>query len=173
LFGVTDRRLLLGTAALASLIATPAHALCTYQGRNNFQTTIGQEFSDSRCVVRAKVLSAADGEVEAGKSDAGESWTTYRLRIIRTYKGDSLKQLKFFTMRNSGGFYMDRPWVDLPNGHDIGGEYLLFLNPIEAYEGQPHAERGGVFVNYNCGQSRPWAEISKSDRQQLERLAKR
>jgi hypothetical protein len=159
-------------ALMGSLAVAPANALCIYKGRVNARTTIGQEFADSRWVVRAKVLSAADGEVEAGKPDAGMYWTTYELQITRAYKGNPAKQLKFFTMRDSGGFYMDRPWVMLPKGHDIGGEYLLFLNSIEPYPGKPGAARDAVFVNYSCGQSKAWLDVSNADRRHLERLAR-
>jgi hypothetical protein len=119
------------------------------------------------------VLSAANGVVEAGNPDAGMRWTTYRLQVIRSYKGQPPRQIRFFTIRSSGGFYMDRPWVPLPRGHDIRGEYLLFLNPIAPYRGQPRAERGAAFVNYSCGQSRPWGEVSAASRRLLASLSAR
>jgi len=66
---------------------------------------------------------------------------------------------------------MDRPGVQLPAGHDIGGEYLLFLNPIRSTGGFPAAATGAVFVNYNCGELRSWAEVSAQDRTTLAGLA--
>jgi len=159
--------------ALLLTLTASAEALCTYRGVNNARTSIGQEYADAHWVIRARVLSATNGVVEAGKPDAGMPWTTYRLQVIHAYKGQPPQQITFFTQRNSGGFYMDRPWVPLPQGHDIGGEYLLFLNPIRPYRGQPRAERGTAFVNYNCGQSRPWREVSAASRRLLASLSAR
>jgi len=65
---------------------------------------------------------------------------------------------------------MNKPRGDLPKGHDIGGEYLLFLNPIAAYRGEPAAARGSVFVNYNCGQSTEWPKVTSRQKALLERL---
>ena len=152
---------------VAAVAGSPAHGLCIYHGVDNAKTTLAQEFRDSRWVVRAKVLSARDRWL-----DQGDSWTTYELEVVRDYKGAPPKRLRFFTYRDSGGFYMDRPWVDLPAGHDIGGEYLLFLDPFPAQRGAPRAAKGAVFVNYTCGVSRRWAEVRQSDRRLLVRLAR-
>lgn len=160
-------------AALLLSSATSAEALCIYKGVDNAHTSISQEYKDARWVVRAKLLHASSGVVEAGKPNEGANWTTYRLEVIHSYKGQPPQQIKFFTMRDSGGFYMDRPWVPLPRGYDIGGEYLLFLNPIVRHRGQPSAERGAVFVNYNCGQSRPWREVPGNARRLLRSLSVR
>ena len=106
-------------------------------------------------------------------SDKTESWTTYNLEVLQVYKGSPSKRLRFFTYRDSGGFYMDRPWVDLPAGHDIGGEYLLFLDLLPAWRGAPRAAKGAVFVNYNCGVSARWDDVRKADRLLLARLARK
>jgi hypothetical protein len=158
-------------AALLLTSATSAEALCIYKGVDNARTSLRQEFADARWVVRARVLSATDGVVEAGKPDTGMSWTVYRLQVLRSYKGEPPQRIRFFTTRSSGGFYMDRPWVPLPQAHDIGGEYLLFLNPIAPYRGQPRAQRGAAFVNYSCGQSRAWSEVSAASRRLLASLS--
>jgi hypothetical protein len=155
-------------AALLLTLAASAEGLCIYRGIDNAHTTIRQEYADARWVVRARVLSATNGSVEAGKPDSGMPWTRYRLQVVRSYKGRPPQRIEFFTMRNSGGFYMDRS-----HGHNIGGEYLLFLNPIAPYRGQPRAERGAAFVNYNCGQSRPWLEVSAGSRRLLASLSAR
>lgn len=160
-------------AAFLLTSAASAEALCIYKGVDNARTSIKQEYADAHWIVRARVLSATNGVVEAGKPDAGSPWTLYRLQVVRSYKGKPPQRIAFFTMRNSGGFYMDRSWVPLPRGHDIGGEYLLFLNPITSYRGQPRAERGATFVNYNCGQSRPWREVSAGSRRLLASLSAR
>jgi len=160
-------------AALLLAPAASAEALCIYKGVDNARTSLRQEFADSRWVVRARVLSATNGVVEAGKPDVGMPWTIYRLQVVRSYRGGPPQRITFFTMRNSGGFYMDRPWVPLPRGHDIGGEYLLFLNPIPLHRDQPRDERGAAFVNYSCGQSRAWSEVSAASRRLLASLATR
>jgi hypothetical protein len=150
-----------------------ADALCIYKGTDNARTSIRQEYADARWVVRARVIDATDGVVEAGRPDDGMPWTLYRLHVIRSYKGEPPQQITFFTIRNSGGFYMDRPWVSLPEGHDIGGEYLLFLNPIPPYRGRPATARGATFVNYSCGQSRAWREVPAASRRLLAALSPR
>jgi len=154
---------------LIMAMAAPAGALCIYNGVDNAKTTIAQEFSDSRWVVRARVLSAKDGEVGSGP-DVGTLWTVYRLEVVRAYKGQAAKRLRFYTERDSGAFYMDKAWLPLPAGHDIGGEYLLFLNPLRPYRGQPPARRGAAFVNYNCGQSQEWMKLPVRAKAQLERF---
>lgn len=152
---------------LAIAPASPAAALCIYKGVDNATTTLSQEFRDSRWVVRARVLSGFDGAVEADSPDAGMRFTVYRLAVVRAYKGRPAPRLTFFTERNSGGFYMDRPWRRLPGGHDVGGQYLLFLNPIPPFPGRPAAARSPVFVNYSCGQSRLWREVRPPARRRL------
>ncbi len=166
-------RLWLHTVSIAFFLtaAASAEALCIYRGVDNARTSLRQEYSDTRWVVRARVVGATDGVVEASLPDVGMPWTVYRLQVVRSYKGEPPQQITFFTMRNSGGFYMDRPLVPLPQGHDIGGEYLLFLNPIPPHRGQPSAERGAASVNYNCGQSRPWSEVSAASRRLLASLS--
>lgn len=162
-------------AAISMLLASlagRAESLCIYRGADNVRTTVRQEFADSRWVVRARVVAARNGEAAAGGEEAGERWTLYRLRVLRAYKGRVPRSITFFTTRDSGGFYMDRPWVRLPAGHDIGGDYLLFLNPIPFYRGRPAAARGATFVNYNCGQSRRWSEVPAADRRLLETLSR-
>jgi len=152
-------------AALAVLLAPHAAcALCIYKGEDNAKTTIDREFKDSKWVVKAKVLTARDHASE------DESWTIYRIEVLHAFKGNPATRLRFFTYRDSGGFYMDRPRESLPSGHDIGGDYLLFLNPVRAHDGFPSAARGAVLVNYSCGLSGPWARVAQSDRSQLSAL---
>jgi hypothetical protein len=148
-----------------------ANAVCYYKGEWNKRTTLREEYVDSKWVARVRVLSAIDGVVEPGKPDAGMSWTVYRLKVVERFKGRPPGEIKFFTDRNSGGFYMDRPWVPLPRGHDVGGEYLLFLNPIEPHPHRPSASAAAAFVNYSCGQSREWRQVSRESRLLLRKLA--
>ena len=93
-------------AAITILSAPPtACALCSYRGQDNAKTTVSQEFGDAKWVVKAKVLSASDHW-----SDADDSWTLYDLEVTHAFKGKPAKRLHFFTFRDSGGLYMDRPW---------------------------------------------------------------
>jgi hypothetical protein len=153
-------------ATMAIAASSSASALCIYDGVDNAKTTLRQEFADSKWVVRAKVMTARDHW-----SDTEDSWTAYRLLVKRAYKGQPRRELTFFTYRDSGGFYLDRPWVSLPKGHDVGGEYLLFLNPNHRRPGEPARVEGTVFVNYSCGVSKPWRDATASEKQALERLA--
>lgn len=152
-------------AVAVSLAAQRAHALCIYNGEDNAKTTIGQEFKDSKWVVKAKVVAAEDHF-----SDEDESWTLYRLEVEHAYKGRPPQRLRFFTTRDSGGFYMDKAWVRLPAGHDFGGKYLLFLNPWPTRKDLPPQAKGAVFVNYSCGVSGPWSKVSSADRERLSAL---
>jgi hypothetical protein len=149
--------------ACAALAPAPAAAYCSYKGVMYAKTTIPQEFHDSRWIARVKVRAARDHW-----SDIEESWTLYGITVLHAYKGTPPDELRLFTFRNSGGFYLDRPW----QGHDIGGEYLLFFNPARPYRGMPKAERGTVRVNYACGQSQEWRKIPPRDRRLLDRLAR-
>lgn len=148
------------TLALAAAPST-AHALCIYKGELYARPTLAEEFHDARWVVRARVLSASDHVVEGE-----EPWTEYRLEVREAYKGTPPERLRFFTHRNSGGFYLDND-----AGPDIGGDYLLFLNPTPSAPDIPAAARGSVSINYSCGVSRPWAEIPEGARAELVRLA--
>lgn len=163
----------MAVTSLAAMCASPASALCSYKGVDDARTTVAQEFADARWVVRARVISATDGTVEQGKPDEGMTYTRYRLEVVRAFKGRPPHRFGFFTERNSGGFYMDRDWVPLPRGHDLGGEYLLFLNPIPVFTGRPTAAVGAAFVNYSCGQSRAWSSVSRPSQELLNRLSLR
>ena len=160
-FGVMISRALILIVALAT--AWPANALCIYRGVDNARTTLNQEFRDSRWVVRARVVSA-----DYHWSDEGESWTLYRLKVVQSFKGDLSNRFTFFTERNSGGFYMDGDGA-VPN---MDGDYLLFLTRFPRST-DPPATRGALWVNYNCGQSKPWAEVSSDDLRKLRKLSSR
>lgn len=153
---------------LVATVTDPANSLCIYAGVDNAKTTMREEFHDSRWVVRARVLSARDHW-----PSEGDSWTLYRLKVLHAYKGRLPRTFTFFTDRDSGGFFMDRPWVPLPKGHDIGGEYLLFLNPWTHSRGDPAASVGATFVNYSCGQSRLWSKVDSVSRRSLDRFTRR
>lgn len=144
---------------LSALAASPARALCIYNGEFNVKTTFEQEFADSRWVVRAKVIG-----VDTHWSDGGEPWVLYRLEITESLKGEAPRRLDFFTTRDSGGFYLDE---DDRSFDDSTNDWLLFLNP----SAQDLAPPGAVFVNYSCGRSARWGELSEADRATVRRLA--
>ncbi|HEV2748469.1 MAG TPA: hypothetical protein VGW34_14380 [Allosphingosinicella sp.] len=151
--------------ALLLVIAAPARALCIYEGVDHARTTIEQEFADSRWVVRARVVSRIDH-----RRENDEPWTLYRLQIVQAFKGSPPPRITYFTLRNSGGFYLDRPWFGRDSRSDVGTEWLLFLNPYTL--NYPAAE-GATEVNYNCGQSKRWEEATLLERQRLQQLAAR
>lgn len=152
-------------AGLSLAPLTSAKALCVYRGDLYARTTLGQEFADARWVVKARVLSAING---GGEEDGGY-WTIYRLEVVTPFKGGLPDRFTVFTERNSGGFYMDRDG----GGPDVGGDYLLFLNPTNPEGGRPAAARQALSVNYSCGQSRRWAEVGSAEVAMLETLAAR
>lgn len=154
-------RLMEGILATIVLLAaaTPASALCSYNGVNYAKTTIRQEAQDSKWVVEAELVSA-----EGHWSDEDESWTLYHVKILRSFKGQAPPRLDVFTYRNSGGFYLDKG-----TSPDLGAKYLLFLSPPT--QTLPRAARAALLVNYACGQSRPWAELSRVQLNELRALS--
>lgn len=150
-------------AVVALITASPADALCIYHGVDNAKTTLEQEFRDSRWVVRAHVTSA-----DYHWSDEDESWTFYRLKVVQSFKGNLRNRFTFFTERNSGGFYMDGKDAT----PDLDGDYLLFLTRLPR-RSDPPAAHGAFWVNYNCGQSKPWAQVSQDELRRLRLLSSR
>lgn len=144
--------------SIAILPTWSGYALCIYKGEMYARTTLSQEFSDAKWVVKAKVI-AADDHWSDGED---ESWTLYHLQVVTVFKGKPQPRIELFTYRNSGGFYLDKGM-----NHDIGGEYLLFLDPISSDEEVPAAARNATEVNYACGQSKAWDEVRSSDQRLL------
>jgi len=147
----------------AGLSLTPlsaAQAYCEYAGEPNARTTLAQEFGNARHVIRARVLSARSDWPDNGQD---EPWTRYEVEVLEAFKGPSARRLTVFTFRNSGGFYMDQG----PEP-DIGGDYLLFLDPAPAWA--PAAAHGTTVVHFNCGQSRRWSEVEPAAREALKGL---
>lgn len=154
------RKLICATLLLAG--SEPASALCIYHGVDNAKTSIAREFRDSKWVVRAHVVSA-----DYHWSDEDESWTFYRLKVIKSYKGKLRPRFTFFTERNSGGFYMDGPG-GVP---DLDRDYLLFLIPDGSPKGHQAFAKSALSVNYNCGQSKVWNEVTAHDALELAALS--
>lgn len=157
------RAIVLPIVIALSALGSSAHALCIYKGELYAQTIVSQELEDSQWVVRARVLAATDHFIEGE-----EPWTEYQLEVQHAYKGDPPRRLRFFTFRNSGGFYLDRG-----QEHDVGGEYLLFLNPTTNLAGVPPAASGTVSVNYSCGVSGAWSGVTTASRNELRQLSRR
>jgi hypothetical protein len=145
------------------MLASPAGAVCFHNGKLYGKTATAQEFAESRYVVRARV--------ESGHSHFGAptSWTLYRLRLLHAFKGAPPKTFMFYTRRDSGGFYMDAA----QGAPDAGGDYLLFLNPTKAAADDPSVARGTMWVNYECGQSKPWTDVSTVELMRLKALERR
>lgn len=140
---------------------TPAHALCVYDDKMYAKTTLAQEFRDSKWVVKAKVEAA-----DYHWANYGPSWTIYSIRVLTRFKGPAVRNLRLFTFRDSGGFYLDKG-----TDPDLDSDYLLFLDP--PMQTLPRRVKNVVQVNYACGQSKPWSEVTASDQRELTRLAGR
>lgn len=154
---------LAGLIALTILpLATSTQALCSYKDVLYAKTTVEEEFHDSKWVAKIKVQSALNSP-----EDQDAPWVLYHLKVLTSFKGTPAHVVKFYTERNSGAFYFDRPWA----GANIGGEYLVFLNPNPPGRENPSVATGTVFVNYACGQSKPWKEVSAAELKTLKRLA--
>jgi hypothetical protein len=139
-----------------ALLASPASALCMYNGILYYETTLQEEFVDAPIVVRAKVVSEHNDNPDDPKLK--HDWGTYyRLQVEEVFKGKPRPILTDFTERNSGAFYMD-----------AGKDYLLFLVPAPKEE---HLPPGMVMANYSCGQSREWKGVSARERLQLHNLS--
>jgi hypothetical protein len=145
--------------ALIAGYALTADALCIYGGRLYAKTTLEQEFRDSAVVIEAKVISSRD------TFEDDEPGVVYRINIERWFKGTTPGVIEDFSERDSGGFYLN-----------VGTDYLLFLNPISDEEAAANpswrnAAPDAMMVNYNCGQSRPWANVALEDRRKLAALS--
>ena len=149
---------------LIALSPSAAAALCSYDGVYNAKTSVSQEFRDAQWVVRVHILSA-----DYHWSDEDDSWTVYRLKAVRVYKGKMRSDFNVFTYRDSGGFYMDG------NGAvpDLDRDYLLFLVSDAWLNTAPRAARGALRVNYSCGQSKLWADVTDKEQAQLRWLSRR
>lgn len=156
---------------LTGLLTAPAQALCGYGGVEYAQTTLSQEFKDARWVVKAKVVGAQN---HFSDDEPGAPFTLYQLEVLEIFKGRPEKTLRFFTYRNSAGFYFETYGFRGNHGGeyrpDIDGEYLLFLNPLVPTKSDPAATRGAVFVNYACGQSKRWDMVSAAEQAKLKAL---
>jgi len=133
-----------------------AHALCIDDGKFYAKTTVEQEFRDASVVVRGNVLSSQ--EISIGDPDESLG-VLYHVRIDHSFKGKPPQNLIYYSRRDSGGFYLN-----------VGTQYLLFLNPISSSMWAKDAP-GAMVVNYNCGQSRAWAEVPLGDRKRLSALS--
>lgn len=150
-------------AGAVALVPVEANALCTHNGKLYAKTTLNEEFAEAHWVVRARVESARS---EFG---APTSWTVYELRLIHAFKGAPPPHFRFYTRRDSGGFYMD----GLNGAPDVGNDYLLFVNPGEFDAEDPAVARGAVQVNYECGQSRAWKDVTTEQLRTLQSAERR
>ena len=151
-----------------------AHPLCVYGGKHfeksakpDFggrlyaRTTLDDEFQDSALVVKGTVLSNREIPISDNEQNSrAEPGVVYHIRMDRTFKGHTTKELDNFSEHDSGGFYLD-----------VGAQYLLFLDPMAADDWARRVVPGAVRVNYGCGQSRPWKDVGSQAKRQLNRLA--
>jgi hypothetical protein len=144
------------TGCVAVSTAAPSHALCVYEDHLYAKTTLAQEFHDADLVIRGRVTSLRyfpgidKSDTDPLDQDIVES--------IQVFKGKSPPKVVYYTAHNSGGFYLDR-----------GKDYLFFLTPTPVGlfgRGEP----AGFQINYSCGQSKPWSEVSASDISALKAL---
>lgn len=147
-------------AGLCLISVSTAQAHCEYSGELYARATLAQEFRNAQQVAQVRVLSARSDWPDNGEDEPS---TRYEVEVLQTFKGQLDRHLTVFTFRNSGGFYMDRG-----ADPDIGGEYLLFLDPAPTW--MPSAARGMAVVYYSCGQSRRWDEVEPASRDALKRL---
>lgn len=155
----------LAAIGLGSAVPTAAHAVCFYKGELYYKTTLAEEYEDARWVVRARMVEETNSwdKVEGPVSEPEEApWTLYRIEVLETFKGDAPQTMTVFTLRDSGGFYLE----PAPGGTNVG-EFLLYLVPTESRSDLPSQAAGSAWVNYSCGQSRPWSEVSQDDREAL------
>lgn len=143
-----NRPICLAIATALAAAPLPAEALCYYRGALYAKTTLRQEFRDARWVVRARVVSASNWQTRDKRG------TTYRLALLHAFKGKLTSYFNFSTERNSGGFYLEGL-----NG-EMGEEFLLFLTTPSSDFAYPPQARRSTWVNYGCGQSKPWREVT-------------
>lgn len=142
------------TAVSVVFLATPAQAVCEYHGNLYAKTTVAQEFQDSELVVRAQVVSKHDYE------DADGYAVRYRLRLKEQFKGNATDVIWLDSRRDSGGFYLEGADGKL----DRGVDRLLFLNAMPSTSGKTNSY---FQLNYSCGQSKTWSEVSADERKYL------
>ncbi|WGM37364.1 hypothetical protein [Caulobacter sp. NIBR1757] len=147
--------------------ASQAQALCLYRGEFHGRSTITGEFRESSLVIKGTVIETHDiPPVDVDHSEL-DSYAVARIRVDEVFKGQAGQEVFLISERNSGGFYVD-----------AGVQYLLFLDPpvrADWSKGYEPAEVAKVqslprprFINYNCGQSAPWVEVSAAKRKALD-----
>lgn len=141
---------------ICAVAPVPAAAFCSYRGEMYAKTTVAQERRDAKWVVKARIVSA-----DYHWADVGASWTVYQLRVVTRFKGPPGRIVRLFTYRDSGGFYLDGNNAS----PGLGTDYLLFLVP--STQTLPRGIGTVTQVNYACGQSRRWSELSRADRAAL------
>lgn len=158
---------LLVIVVAAGALHQAAAAYCSYKGVMYAEPSLEQEYADATWVVRVRVESALDRTVNG-------PWTLYELRVLEVFKGTPPKPLKYFTERNSGGFYLGgkrSAACSKKRCDDFVGDYLLFLNPGWPRDDLPPGAENWTAINANCGQSGPWAEVLPDDRVRLQKMS--
>ena len=155
------------TTLAAAGAAGQAQALCIYRGELYAKSTITGEFRESSMVIRGTVLeNHRIFPIDEDDPDL-EYLVIARVRVERTFKGQAPREILLMSEQNSGGFYVDE-----------GRSYLLFLHR-PARPGWTRGYRPDQtafvaryprprFINYSCGQSMLWSELSARKRRALD-----
>lgn len=136
---------------LAAMAHSPAQALCS-------GASVAQEFREADVVVRVRMVSEINAWTDEPSVAYLARWGTggpvvlYGLRVQEVFKGAPGPRIRLFEERNSGAFYLD-----------VDRDYLLFLNYHRPSPDRPDEARGGMYVRYACGQSKPWDEVRPAD----------
>lgn len=146
---------------LTFVVQSPAQALCS-------GASVAQEFREADVVVRVRMVSELNTWTDEPSAAYQARWETggpvvlYGLRVQEIFKGVPGPRIRFFQERNSGAFYLD-----------VDKDYLLFLNYHRPSPHRPDEARGGMYVRYACGQSKPWEEVRPADLEAVRALSSR
>lgn len=146
--------------------ASQAQALCIYRHELYGKSTITGEFRESSLVIKGTVIETHDIQPIDPDRSPLDSYAVARIRVDEVLKGAAGREVLLISQRNSGGFYVD-----------AGVQYLLFLDPpvsagwSKGYGPKAVAEVQALprprFINFSCGQSAPWSEVSAAKRRVL------
>jgi hypothetical protein len=162
------RALALSMTLLATAgVAGQAQALCIYRGELHGKSTITGEFRESSLVIKGTAVETHDIQPVDPDRSPLDSYAIARIRVDKVFKGVAGREVLLISERNSGGFYVDP-----------GVQYLLFFNPPERPGWSKGYDPAAIaklqllprprLINFSCGQSAPWGEVSAAKRKVLD-----